>query len=193
MNHLAHCFLSFGDEETLIGNFIGDFVKGHNWQQYSTGIGRGVLLHRSIDAYTDQHAMTDRSVARVRPFAQRYSGAVTDILYDHLLAMHWKSYTSQSFDAFTQQTYAMLERNQAILPERLQTSLPKMLAGDFLRGYTTRDGMYFVMDRFSRRLPAGIDMKALLDNFFEQIDLFSEDFNGFFPDLIEHVKGMGRG
>lgn len=188
MNHIAHCFLSFGDEETLIGNFIGDFVKGNNWQQYSTGIGKGILLHRSIDAYTDQHAMTDRSVARIRPFAQRYGGPVTDVLYDHLLAIHWKSYTSQSFDEFSQQTYAALARNRDLMPARLHTSLPKMLAGDFLRGYTTREGMYFVMDRFSRRLPPGIDMKALLDHFFDQLDLFSEDFNGFFPDLIEHTK-----
>ena len=24
MNHIAHCFLSFGDEDLLLGNFIGD-------------------------------------------------------------------------------------------------------------------------------------------------------------------------
>ena len=53
MNHLAHCFLSFGDEDILLGNFLGDFVKGHDWEKYPRGIQRGILLHRAIDSFTD--------------------------------------------------------------------------------------------------------------------------------------------
>ena len=73
MNHLAHCFLSFGDEDVLLGNFIGDFVKGHDWQHYPELVQRGILLHRAIDSYTDNHPIADRSVARIRPYARRYS------------------------------------------------------------------------------------------------------------------------
>lgn len=188
LNHVAHCFLSFGNEEILTGNFIGDFVKGNDWQHYAPEIARGVLLHRSIDAFTDAHETTDRSVARIRPFARRYSGPVTDILYDHLLGIHWEKYAGEPFSDFAEKTYAMLLRRRADMPAVLQERLPRMLEHDFLRGYTRRDGMYLVMDRFSRRLPPDIDMRALLDYFFENIDAFSEDFNVFFPDLLAHVK-----
>ncbi|MBP6827851.1 MAG: hypothetical protein KA165_14915 [Saprospiraceae bacterium] len=100
MNHLAHCFLSFNDEDLLLGNFIGDFVKGNDWKKYPEKVQQGILLHRTIDSYTDNHPMTDRSVTRVRPYAGRYSPPFTDILYDHLLAIHWEKYMDEAFDVF---------------------------------------------------------------------------------------------
>ena len=46
-----------------------------------------------------------------------------------------------------------------------------------------------MVERFSRRLPAELDMAGLMPYFFENLELFSEDFRGFFPDLLEHAKG----
>ena len=102
MNHLAHCFLSFGDEDLLLGNFIGDFVKGRDWENYPRPVQRGILLHRAIDSYTDNHALTDRSVARIRTLARRYAPPFVDILYDHLLAIHWEKHSPEAFQAFAQ-------------------------------------------------------------------------------------------
>ncbi|MCA0235316.1 MAG: ACP phosphodiesterase [Bacteroidetes bacterium] len=185
MNHLAHCFLSFADEDLLLGNFIGDFVKGNDWQQYPPAVQQGILLHRTIDSYTDSHPMTDRSVARIRPFAGRYSPPFTDILYDHLLALNWEKYTDVSFDIFAAQTYRQLENRAAEMPPVLQERLPKMIAGQFLHGYTLREGLEWVLDRFSMRLAGHFDAKALGSFFFDEIDAFSEDFNAFFPDLLD--------
>ena len=53
MNYLAHLFLSGDDEELLIGNFIGDSVKGNDVDDFREGVKGGILLHRSIDSYTD--------------------------------------------------------------------------------------------------------------------------------------------
>jgi hypothetical protein len=59
-----------------------------------------------------------------------------------------------------------------------------MTAGRFLHGYTRRDGLEWVLDRFSTRLAGNFDAKALGQFFFEEIEAFSEDFNAFFPDLL---------
>ena len=188
MNHLAHCFLSLDDEDVLIGNFIGDFVKGHDWQNYPIGVQKGVLLHRNIDSFTDNHTMTDRSVARIRPYAGRYSPPFVDILYDHLLAIHWDKYSDESFDSFAERTYARLEKRAADMPEILRERLPKMLNGRFLHGYTKREGVEWVLGKFSLRLAGNFDATALSQCFFKEIDAFSNDFNAFFPDLVAKVN-----
>jgi acyl carrier protein phosphodiesterase len=188
MNHLAHCFLSFGDEDILLGNFLGDFVKGHDWEKYPRGIQRGILLHRAIDSFTDNHPLTDRSVARIRPLARRYSPPFVDILYDHLLAIHWEKHTQESFEAFAAKTYNQLENRASEMPPILQERLPKMLAGKFLHGYTQREGLDWVLQRFTLRLTGQFDPQAISDAFFEQMDGFSEDFNGFFPELVAHAR-----
>jgi len=188
MNHLAHCFLSFGDEDLLLGNFIGDFVKGHDWEKYPRPVQRGILLHRAIDSYTDNHPLTDRSVARIRPFAKRYAPPFVDILYDHLLAIHWDKHFAEPFDAFVTKTYAQLANRASDMPPILQERLPKMLAGQFLHGYASRGGLEWVLHRFSQRIAGEFNPQALADAFFQDIEGFSEDFNGFFPDLVAHAR-----
>jgi len=188
MNHLAHCFLSFGDEDLLLGNFIGDFVKGHDWENYPEPVQQGILLHRRIDSYTDNHPLTDRSVNRIRPFAGRYAPPFVDILYDHLLAIHWGKHTTEPFQEFAEKTYTQLENRASEMPPILQERLPKMLAGQFLHGYAHREGLEWVLQRFSQRIKGQFDPQAIGDAFFQGIDGFSDDFNGFFPDLVAHAK-----
>ena len=53
MNYLAHIYLSGGDPEVTVGNFMADAVKGKDYQNYSEGIQRGIILHRAIDTFTD--------------------------------------------------------------------------------------------------------------------------------------------
>jgi acyl carrier protein phosphodiesterase len=188
MNLLAHCFLSLDDEDVLIGNFIGDFVKGHAWKNYPIGVQKGILLHRAIDSFTDHHTITDVSVRRIRPFAGRYAPPFVDILYDHLLAVHWKQYTAESFDDFAARTYAILESRVADMPEVLRARMPRMLEGKFLHGYTHREGLEWVLGKFSLRLAGNFDSSGLSRCFFEEIDAFSADFNAFFPDLLAMVN-----
>ncbi len=188
MNHLAHCFLSFDDEHLLVGNFIGDFVKGSAWKDYPEGVQRGILLHRSIDSYTDSHPIADQSVARIRPFTGRWSRPFVDILYDYLLALHWEQYAEEPFDVFAQKTYRRLEKRAAEMPLVLQERMPRMVAGQFLHGYRSRQGLEWVLQQFNRRLPGDLDVAALGEFFFREIDAFSADFNSFLPELVAHLK-----
>ena len=188
MNHLAHCFLSLQEEDVLIGNFIGDFVKGNDWREYPPGVQKGILLHRRIDSFTDNHDMTNRSVNRIRPYTGRYAPPFVDILYDHLLAIHWPVYSAESFDVFAENTYRSLEKRAAEMPPVLQERVPKMIAGRFLHGYQQRAGLEWVLDKFSLRLSGNFDAKALSEFFFEEIEAFSADFEAFFPDLLHAVE-----
>ncbi len=190
MNHLAHCFLSFGNEDLLVGNFSGDFVKGSAWKNYPAQVQKGILLHRAIDAFTDAHERVRTNVARLRPYAGRYAGPVHDILADHLLARHWSLHTEEPFDEFVEKTYRGLEKRLADMPPVLQERIPHMVAGRFLYGYQQRAGLAWVFQRFARRLPLDFDPAALLDYFFANVEAFSADFDVFFPELMAYARGF---
>ncbi|HAD14248.1 MAG TPA: hypothetical protein DCF33_17620 [Saprospirales bacterium] len=188
MNHLAHCFLSFGDEDVLLGNFIGDFVKGKEWQRYPPQVQTGILLHRAIDSFTDNHPATEQSVRRIRALAGRYAPPLVDILYDYLLALHWDQFSEEPFEVFAQKTYTQLANRGAEMPPVLSERLPRMLEGRFLHGYTHREGLDWVLNRFSLRIPTRFDPKALSEAFFADLEGFSTDFKVFFPDLLQESR-----
>ncbi len=67
MNFLAHLYLSGDDPEIMVGNFIGDFVRGRNVRdQFKTNIALGIELHREIDEFTDSHPVVMESKKRLR-------------------------------------------------------------------------------------------------------------------------------
>ncbi|MBK8919992.1 MAG: DUF479 domain-containing protein [Saprospirales bacterium] len=187
MNHTAHCLLSYPDEALLLGNFIGDYVKGSAWKRYPLGVQRGILLHRAIDSFTDHHPATRASIARVREFAGRYAPPVVDILYDHLLCLQWDACCQVEFDVFANWVYASLDARSGEMPAELQARWPHMREGRFLQGYQTREGLEWVLGQFSRRLNGAVDAGALATHFFAGIADFASDFSAFFPDLQQRV------
>ena len=108
MNFLAHIYLSGDTNEILIGNFIGDYVKGNDYLKYPTNIGKGILLHRKIDAFTDKHSVTKSCKTFINPKYRKFSGIVIDIFYDHFLATNWEQYSSVPLKEFAIRKYNIL-------------------------------------------------------------------------------------
>ena len=65
-----------------LGNFIGDFVKGNQHKNYPQQMQQGILLHRAIDHYTDNHPIVLECVDFMRPSFGRYSGIDLDMYFD---------------------------------------------------------------------------------------------------------------
>ncbi len=93
MNFLAHLYLSKKNKNILIGNFIADAVKGKKHNLYSKEVQAGILLHREIDNYTDNHPIVRKSKRRLNKRYGHYNGVIIDILYDHFLAKNWNNYS----------------------------------------------------------------------------------------------------
>ena len=80
MNFLAHIYLSGDYPKLMIGNFIGDFVKGRNLlEQFDSEIAAGIDLHRAIDEYTDSHPVVTQSKNRLRPSYRHYAPVIVDM------------------------------------------------------------------------------------------------------------------
>ena len=54
MNYLAHLFLADCNRLSLLGNLMGDFVKGRIDNTYPDVVTDGLILHRQIDKFTEE-------------------------------------------------------------------------------------------------------------------------------------------
>lgn len=188
MNHLAHCYLSFHQPDVLVGNFIGDTVKGTAWQRFDPSVQRGILLHRAIDAFTDTHIGTHHLITQLRPFAGKYAGPVSDIVRDFLLANCWESFSDEGLNTFAMRVYTVLTARITDIPEPLRERVPRMIAGHFLTGYGTIEGMRFVLERFEKRMKLPLDREGLLNFIGEERESLCEDFMLYFPQLVQHAQ-----
>ena len=100
MNYLAHIFLSGENEEIIIGNFIGDYVKGQDFKKYSESIRKGIILHRNIDSFTDRNEIILKAKSLLKKKYGKYSGIVVDIFYVYFLTKNWHVFSRLPLDDF---------------------------------------------------------------------------------------------
>ena len=189
MNYLAHAFLSFGTEEILVGNLVGDFVKGRKkFEKYPKSIQNGILLHRHIDAFTDNHPILKESVARLKPTQNRYASVVVDILYDYFLANNWSQYSDEPLEAFANKTYRQLEGNFHLMPEKVEWIFGRMIADNWLVGYELEERIEFTFEKVSNRVTNEHNMLNAIDDLRKYKTELNDDFQRFFPDLLKSTK-----
>lgn len=188
MNYLAHAYLSGDNEDLLIGNFIADAVKGKMMDAYSEKIRNGIILHRSIDEYTDNHPLHKQSRTRLHPRYSHYAGVIVDIYYDHFLARNWAAYSDHSLVNYTNSVYTLLENKRTILPERINYMLKYMVPQNWLLNYANFEGLRKVFRGMAHRTKFDSKMENAVEDLQENYELFQEEFADFFPDLKVFVS-----
>lgn len=188
MNFLAHLHLSGNDSNIMVGNFIGDFVKGKMVENYESGIAKGILLHRSIDYFTDTHQIVAKSKGRLRNKYRHYSGVIVDIFYDHILASNWRQYHSESLEKFAEEAYNLMQSYEEILPEKALYVLQYMMKNNWLVSYASIEGISSVLFGMSRRTKYQSRMEESTKELEEDYDLYKKEFEEFYPELVEHAS-----
>ena len=188
MNFLAHLYLSGSDPMVQIGNFIGDHVKGRQYERYAPGIRTGILLHRKIDHFTDQHPIVKTSSTRLREKYGRYSGIIIDVFYDHFLAQNWGDYHEDSLKDYVSGVHRLLLYNYFKLPRGVKRFLPFLVKSRRLETYATAQGIeraLKIMSGYSS-LPDHTDWAMLqMENHYSN---FNEEFKSFFQELREMAQ-----
>lgn len=191
MNYLAHLYLAEDSPESLLGNLMGDFVKGFiNNMDYSEAIVRGIKLHRQVDTYTDSHAIFLRSKRLIEPTNRRYAGIIIDVFYDHFLAKCWSDYSAQPLPEFAAKVYNVLEDYHNILPETLQRIVPRIVAENWLMSYADIEGIETVLIGLSRRIKRQNSLAMAVEDLRENYDRLLLDFEQFFPELVSYVNTL---
>ncbi len=188
MNFLAHLYLSKNNKNILIGNFIADAIKGNKYIKYSKEIQTGILLHREIDTYTDNHPIVKKSKHRLNKRYRHYNGVIVDILYDHYLAKTWNNYSEIPLDIYAENIYSFLNEHFESFPEKIQYMLPFMIEYNWLVSYSTIEGIGLVLDGMNRRTKGVSKMNLAIDDLKKYYEEFEADFTLFFKDLEHFTK-----
>ncbi len=172
--------LSGADEQILVGNFMGDFVKGPLSDRFPERIRSGLALHRKIDSFANQNDQFQRSKRRIDPSFGLYRGVLVDLFYDHFLVKEWGEWSDEPFDGYLARTRSIVEHHRAELPERLQKLVP-VIFEELLPSYGQVSGIGSALERMSRRVVrenplAGGESELLL-----HYDALRIDFLGFMP------------
>lgn len=187
MNYLAHLYLAGTDEELIVGNFIADAVKGSHYKNFSVKISQGILMHRATDYFSDTHLIYRNSVHRLALKHGKFAGVITDMLYDHLLATHWKDFAITPLNEFIDKTYTILHKHSHIMPEESRIILEYMSKQDWLSSYKDLEGIRKALQGLSRRMKYYHPMHEAVNEIEPDIALYKKDFFDFFPLLREHV------
>ncbi|WP_299528632.1 ACP phosphodiesterase [uncultured Lutibacter sp.] len=188
MNFLAHLYLSKNNKNILIGNFIADAVKGKKFNEYPTEIKAGILLHREIDTYTDNHPIVRKSKRRLQERYGHYNGVIIDILYDHYLAKNWHQYSEIPLENYAENVYLFFQKNIQILPVRIQNILPYMIEYNWLVAYASIEGIGKILEGMNKRTKGISKMDLAIEDLKLYYKEFEEDFTSFFKELEQFTE-----
>ena len=191
MNYLAHIYLSGNDRQRQVGNFIGDFVKGNRYEEYPAKIREGILLHRQIDSFTDSHPLVLESVALLRPEFGRYSGIITDVFFDHLLASNFYHYSKgKSLRCVSANFYYATLRYYPHLPSRVKRFIWHFISTNRLMRYASYEGLqeaFTIMSNYKVPALRPEETVAFLRQNHNELE---ERFAAFVPELEAFVANV---
>ena len=188
MNFLAHAYLSFDDPYLMVGNFIADFVKGNDYQNYPEPLKRGILLHRNIDHFTDQHWLVRKSKRKLYNQYSHYAGVIVDMYYDHYLAANFFKFHPRSLESFSKLVYKTMSDHQDYLPQKAERILYYMSRGNWLLSYSQIMGIEQALKGIGQRTRFESGMENAGHTLRSNYRSFYQDFMIFFPKVISFAK-----
>ncbi|WDE10679.1 ACP phosphodiesterase [Thalassomonas haliotis] len=196
MNYLAHLFLAQAASSglppkqqalILVGNLMGDFVKGRQLSQYPLEVARGIYQHRLIDKYTDRHQEVLRLKSLLSTRRKRFSGIISDIVFDHFLAKEFTSYSAEPLNHFSRDCYRQLAPHIELMPEKMQLMVSRMIAHDWLSGYQELSSVGLALDGVSRRIRFDNHLLGAIEEVQDNYPAYQQAFAAFFPQLLAFV------
>ena len=188
MNFLAHIYLSFDHPGISIGNFMADGLKRQRLEHFPTDFQKGVMLHRAIDEFTDQHPIFKISCKRIFKVHGHYSRVIVDIFYDHFLAVKWANYHSVPLEVFAQDFYTLLDNYFEELPLKTQHLFPYMKKQNWLVAYKKIEGIDQILKGMQRRTKFSAKLDDASKDLIMYYTDFENDFDTFFKELIIFSK-----
>ena len=187
MNFLAHIYLSGDNDEIKFGNFIGDWVKGKQYNNFPENIKKGILLHRQIDTFTDKNPVFLKSTKKLRIVYGKHAGILCDILYDHFLAKNWEQYSEQPLKEYAKEFYSILEKYYKFIPERGKKFVPFFIKRNRLFCYADFScfrKVIFLMSKYTSLPNKTREGIKLIKNNYEEL---YKEFELFFKEIKNKI------
>jgi len=167
---------------------MADSIKGKTYLDMHPKIQRGVLLHREIDSFTDNHPIFRKSKHRLHQDFGHYSGVLVDLYYDHFLAKNFNQFSAESLNVFVQKFYLSLKTNFELLTPKIQNLMHYMISQNWLENYQTLEGIETIMIQMDYRTQNQSNMRFGIKNLRKDYPLYENEFFEFFQIIQDHLK-----
>lgn len=188
MNILAHLYLSKTTNEIMVGNFIGDAIKGNQYKNYPKTVQEGILLHRKIDYTTDQHPITIETKKIFKNSYDKYSGVLVDLVFDYYLIRNWDRYNTISFDQYIENVYAYLYKKIWLMPPKMQRITPYIIQNNWLKQYQSIQGINRVLNGMATYTSMPEKATEGILTIKNNDTLLETNFLNFFEDLKQSIN-----
>lgn len=162
---------------------MGDFTKGVDLSLLPTPVINGIHNHRVIDKYTDNHPSVRALKQLLTTRRRRFSGVISDVVFDHFLVLHWDKFSQQSFNEFSQHSYQQLALMLDIMPERMRFTVDRMISQDWLSSYENIEHTGKAIDSISKRIRFENNLAGAIDEVKKHYQEYESAFLEFFPEL----------
>ncbi|MEX3070828.1 ACP phosphodiesterase [Vibrio alginolyticus] len=185
MNFLAHLHIADHCSSHLLGNLLGDFVKGDPSKQYSAHISNGIKLHRFVDTITDQHPIVEECKPLFTGVSRRFAPIALDMFWDHCLAKHWLSFHDQPLNRFVNDAYQIVDREvNDEMPPRFLLLHSRMWTGGWLQSYQELDNIEFALHRMSKRSPRMANLATTFTVLENEYSTLEAHFPSLYTDVL---------
>jgi len=167
---------------------MADGLKRQRLEHFPPDFQKGVMLHRAIDEFTDQHPIFKKSCKRIFKVHGHYSRVIVDIFYDHFLAVKWANYHSVPLEVFAQDFYTLLDNYFEELPLKTQHLFPYMKKQNWLVAYKKIEGIDQILKGMQRRTKFSAKLDEASKDLIMYYTDFENDFDTFFKELIIFSK-----
>lgn len=192
MNYLVHLHLSDPTPGCLLGNLMGDFVKGRLPEDYPPQIRFGLAMHRRVDTFANSSPAFLRSKSRLDPRYHYFRAIMVDVFYDHFMARYWEEFASEPLEVFARRIYRFLDEHFADLPPGLQAVAPRMISHNWLVSYRQQATIGRVLERLSKRLTRANPLGEGLAQLEQSYPLLKEDFREFLEEARTDLERWRR-
>ena len=190
MNFVAHQYLSFKQQSLQIGNLLGETVKGKQYSDFPDDIQKGILLHRSIDTFTDSHEIVKQSSSYFHETQHKFAPIIVDVIYDYFLIKHWNDFSDTPYQKFKLDCYQLFKNEYDTFPKKLQETIFYLLKYDWFENYSTIEGVQKTLKGIGSRAKFENNLHQFIPEFELYYSMLEKDFLQFFPLLQTHCKNF---
>ena len=189
MNTLAHLALGHPDPQLMLGQYLGDHVKGPvEDAPYSAKVLQGIRDHRRIDAVSDQHEITRYAKSLLPKEHRRMGGIVMDVYADALLADLWNELMDIPLHDFLEDAKQLLLHPREPLPPSAQRYADRLVSYGLLEAYTDAEELPNILDRMGSHLRRPMRLSPLLAILRTKEEAFLTHFASFFPEMKDLLQ-----
>ncbi len=170
----------------MLANLFGDFVKGSKFNHFSAKIQEGIILHRKIDSFIDQHTDVFELKLLLYQDLPKVAGVAVDLFFDHLLAKTWVNHHDEEYESFLNNFYYHNSCIEQDLTEEFQNFIAIFRQRKWLNHYPTSFGLEKSCEGVSRRISFSNKLAEAPEIFYKRENEIQAVFQKYMLDAKTH-------